>query len=217
MNISIPIDSIHLNGILTIPEKAKSIVIFAHGSGSSRLSPRNNQVAQYLNQVKIATLLFDLLTEQEESIDIYTREYRFDIPLLADRLVKVTQWFLKQSDYKKLCIGYWGSSTGAAAALIAAAVLKQKIKAIVSRGGRPDLAGEYLSEVISPTLLIVGSLDSQVIELNKQAIKKMIGHSELKLVSGATHLFEEPGTFNIMIGLAKDFFIKHLNDQHMRE
>lgn len=210
MDISIPIDTIQLNGILTIPKKAKSIVLFAHGSGSSRFSTRNNQVARALNQVNIATLLFDLLTKQEESVDIYTREYRFDIPMLADRLVKVTKWLLNDPSYNKLAIGYWGSSTGAAAALIAAAIHKEKIKAVVSRGGRPDLADDYLSQVVSPTLLIVGSLDTEVIELNRQAKMQMTAPTELVLVPGATHLFEEPGTLEEMTELARDFFIKHL-------
>ncbi len=210
MDITIPIDSIQLNGILTLPKGAQSIVIFAHGSGSSRFSKRNNQVAQVLNQANIATLLFDLLTGEEESIDVYTREFRFDIPRLAERLIKVTDWILANPSYQNMAIGYWGSSTGAAAALIAAAIHKNKIKAVVSRGGRPDLAGDYLSKVVSPTLLIVGSLDTEVIELNKQAMSKMTIDSELQLVPGATHLFEEPGTLEKMIKLAKHFFIQHL-------
>lgn len=184
----IELDDVRLKGILTIPQGAKGIVIFSHGSGSSRLSPRNNFVAEVLNSQKLATLLFDLLTVEEDRI----YENRFNIDLLTERLVKVTKWIKKNPITKHLKIAYFGASTGAASALKAAAVLKDIVKAVVSRGGRPDLAMETLAEVVSPTLLIVGGRDTVVIELNKEAYMRLQCEKKLEIVPGASHLFEEP-------------------------
>lgn len=200
--IQIPIDSIKLEGILAIPKGAKGLVIFVHGAGSSRLSPRNNFVAGEIQKVGLGTLLFDLLTEEED--EIY--ENRFDIPLLADRLNAVTDWIKKQSDTKGLNIGYFGSSTGAAAAIIGAADIGPEIKAVVSRGGRPDLAGKALPKIKSPTLLIVGGDDDVVIGLNEEAFEQMGCKKELKIIPGATHLFEEPGTLEEVARLASEWF-----------
>ncbi|WP_133130597.1 dienelactone hydrolase family protein [Legionella yabuuchiae] len=197
-----------LDGFLLIPEQPKGIVLFVHGSGSSRFSSRNQYVANYLNQSNLATLLFDLLTPDEEAVDVYTREYRFDIGLLATRLIEVTKW--SHSQFPNLNIGYFGSSTGGAAALMAAAYQKEEVKAIVSRSGRPDLAGEYLPTVETPTLLIVGELDDVVIDLNKQAMSQMHCGNKLEIVPGATHLFEEPGTLDEVAKLTKNWFLKHL-------
>jgi fermentation-respiration switch protein FrsA (DUF1100 family) len=199
-----------LRGNLTVPEKSTGIVIFAHGSGSGRFSSRNREVAKALNEKNLATLLFDLLTETEEDVDNVTAQYRFDIPLLAQRLVGVTDWVTENSNLKNLNIGYFGASTGAGAALIAAAERSKIIRAVVSRGGRPDLAGAYLLKVLAPTLFIIGSLDLQVIELNKQAQVQMKTLTELVLVTGATHLFEEPGTLDQVVKLACDWFLKYL-------
>ncbi len=209
--ISIPIDSTILKGNLDIPEGARAIVIFAHGSGSSRFSPRNRYVAEVLIKAGLATLLFDLLTEDEERIDMFTAEYRFNIELLADRLIKVTDWITKNNATKDLRVGYFGASTGAAAALIAAA-RPEAIRTVVSRGGRPDLAESALPKVNVPTLLIVGGYDEPVIELNEDALRKIpdTTEKELKIVPGATHLFEEPGKLEEVSNLAKDWFIKHL-------
>ena len=207
--ISINFDSLTLFGNLTIPEKTTGLVLFAHGSGSSRFSPRNNFVAQVLNNANIATLLIDLLTEQEEKIDIITRELRFDIPMLAGRVVATTQWVKNQKNLKDFSLGYFGSSTGAAAALIAAAKVPD-IKAVVSRGGRPDLALEYLPEVKAATLLIVGGLDHQVITMNETALKALQCEKKLEIVPGATHLFEEPGKLEEVAQLAAEWFEKYL-------
>jgi putative phosphoribosyl transferase len=209
-DINIPIDAIHLNGILQIPSYAKSIVLFAHGSGSSRLSVRNQHVARLLNQANIATLLFDLLTPNEDEIDEVNREHRFNIELLASRLVSATDWLLRQPETQHLTIGYFGASTGAGAALQAAAQRQDIVKAVVSRGGRPDLAGKLLTRVKAPTLLIVGSLDTAVIAMNQTAMQAMSGIKKLEIISGATHLFEEPGTLDEAARLAKDWFIKFL-------
>jgi putative phosphoribosyl transferase len=204
-------DAIELRGNLTIPDLAKGLVIFAHGSGSSRLSPRNQFVAKVLVENQLATLLLDLLTPQEEVIDLQTREFRFDIPLLAQRLIGATEWARKNSETSHLSSGYFGSSTGSAAALIAAASEKEKIFAVVSRGGRPDLASRVLHQVTAPTLLIVGGNDYDVIEMNKGALDMLKVEKELQIVPGATHLFEETGTLEIVAGLASDWFMKHLN------
>ncbi len=204
--IQIPINSIQLEGMLAIPDGAKGLVIFVHGAGSSRLSPRNNFVAEELQKVGLGTLLFDLLTEEED--EIY--ENRFDIPLLADRLNAVTEWIKKQKEVKNLNIGYFGASTGAAAAIIGAADIGPDIKAVVSRGGRPDLAGDSLPKIQSPTLLIVGGDDDEVIGLNQEAYDMMNCKKELKIVPGATHLFEEPGTLEEAAGLAAEWFKKYL-------
>lgn len=211
--IRIPIGSINLEGNLDIPAGAKGIVIFVHGSGSSRHSPRNQYVAKELQKEGLATLLFDLLTAQEERIDMLTRELRFDIDLLSKRLISVTSWVLNQPEIKELNLGYFGASTGAAAALIAAKVHSDNIKAVVSRGGRPDLAENSLMYVKAPTLLIVGGRDPQVIELNQWALDRMkMPEKELKIVPGATHLFEEKGTLEEVARLAGEWFRRHLSE-----
>jgi putative phosphoribosyl transferase len=209
--VKIPSGKATINGSLTIPPKAKGIVLFAHGSGSSRFSPRNTRVAREINAAGIATLLIDLLTEEEEEIDISTGEFRFNIDLLAQRLIHATEWLTKNPDTKNLAVGYFGASTGAAAALIAAAKLPEQVKAIVSRGGRPDLAGKYLSNVKAPALLIVGGYDIEVLELNREALKQMTSQKKLVVVPGATHLFEEPGKLEEVSRLAIDWFSKHLS------
>jgi len=211
--IEINLEGKILRGLLHVPEECTGIVIFAHGSGSSRLSPRNQYVASCFSEAGMATLLFDLLTEDEEAVDIVTREYRFDIAMMGERLVEVTHWVQGQKKLKDLKIGYIGSSTGAAAALIAASEegLRDKIKAVVSRGGRPDLANRALEEVKAPTLMIVGSLDTQVIELNKEAQKRMTHNkNHLKLIEGATHLFEEAGTLEEAAKVATEWFKTYL-------
>lgn len=204
--IQIPVDEIILTGDLSIPAQAKGIVVFAHGSGSSRHSSRNQQVAQTLQQAGFATLLFDLLTVEED------RDFnkRFDIDLLTERLVKVTDWLEAEERTAELSVGYFGASTGAAATLKAAAQLKDLIKAVVSRGGRPDLAEPLLPQVISPTLLIVGSLDHQVIELNQKAYESLRSEREIRIVEGATHLFEEPGKLEEVAAMAVEWFNKYL-------
>ena len=199
-----------LPGDLDIPENANALVLFAHGSGSSRHSPRNQFVARTLNDVGLATLLFDLLTQEEEAIDTQTRELRFNIHLLAERLVHATKWAKQQEETSDLGIAYFGSSTGGAAALVAAVDLSQDIGAVVSRGGRPDLAGEALPKVKAPTLLIVGGNDDIVIELNEQARDRMRCEVKLEIVPGATHLFEEAGALEQVAKLANDWFLLHL-------
>lgn len=203
-DLDIPLRSVTLHGNLNLPDKTHSLVIFAHGSGSSRLSPRNRYVAEILNTAGIATLLFDLLTEAEDT----RYENRFNIDLLAERLVEVTRWCKKQSWCKQLSIGYFGASTGAAAALQASTMLTN-IAAIVSRGGRPDLA-HNLDKVTVPTLLIVGGYDTQVIELNQQAYAQLKCIKKLEIVSGATHLFEESGTLEKVAELAKEWLVENL-------
>ena len=209
--IAIPIDAVRLMGSLTTPDGASGIVVFAHGSGSSRFSPRNRFVAGTLNDAGLATLLFDLLTEEEEAVDMITAELRFDIGLLADRLVEVIDWLATYEETRHLKIGCFGASTGAAAALIAAA-RKDTVVAVVSRGGRPDLAERALSQVTAPTLLIVGGYDEFVIQLNEQALKNMPPSKDNKLVivPRASHLFEEPGALEEVASLARDWFVKHL-------
>ena len=210
--VRIPANSIVLEGNLVIPEGAQGIVIFAHGSGSSRHSSRNKYVAQELQKEGFGTLLFDLLTSEEERIDMVTAHLRFDIDLLANRLVDVTNWLLSNSVTKNLKIGYFGASTGAAAALIAAKEESSNvIKAIVSRGGRPDLAEKALPEVKAPTLLIVGGNDFQVIEMNQWALERLnVKDKKLKIVPGATHLFEESGTLEEVAYLAREWFKRYL-------
>lgn len=200
-----------LRGILNIPEKAKGIVLFAHGSGSGRLSPRNQYVAKKLQQANLATLLMDLLTPEEERIDDLTRQFRFDIELLAQRLIGCVEWLSSQKETSKLLVGYFGASTGAGAALMAAAEQGDKIKAVVSRGGRPDLAIDSLGEVTAPTLLIVGGNDFAVIEMNQRALEALQVKKRLEIVPGATHLFEEPGTLEVVANLASKWFVDHLN------
>jgi putative phosphoribosyl transferase len=199
-----------LSGNLTIPENAMALVLFAHGSGSSRHSPRNQSVARTLNRTGLGTLLFDLLTPEEEALDIYTREHRFNIGLLAERLVHTTKWARQQEETRDLRIGYFGSSTGGAAALVAAAELPQDVGAVVSRGGRPDLAGDALPKVQAPTLLIVGGNDNIVIELNEMARDQMRCEVKLEIVPGATHLFEEPDALERVAKLASDWFSLHI-------
>ena len=209
-DIQIPAGRATLDGNLTIVAQTKGLVLFAHGSGSSRHSPRNQFVARTLNDAGLATLLFDLLTPEEESVDLYTREHRFDIKLLAERLVHATKWARKEKETRDLRIGYFGSSTGGGAALVAAAELPDDIGAVVSRGGRPDLAGDALPKVEAPTLLIVGGDDHVVIELNEQARAQMKCECKIEIVPGATHLFEEPGALEQVAKLASEWFLLHI-------
>jgi pimeloyl-ACP methyl ester carboxylesterase len=208
--VQVPAGTVTLDGNLTLPEYAQAIVLFAHGSGSSRHSPRNRYVARVLNEAKLATLLIDLLTLHEEVIDTRTAHLRFDIDLLAERLVDATDWLTQFPDTKHLPIGYFGASTGAAAALAAAAVRPDVVGAVVSRGGRPDLAGSALPRVRAPTLLIVGGDDRQVIELNRAAIAQLRCEKQLVIVPAATHLFEEPGALDEVARLARDWFQRYL-------
>jgi pimeloyl-ACP methyl ester carboxylesterase len=202
--------NVQVQGDLRIPSAAEGIVVFAHGSGSGRHSPRNQFVADVLVSTGLATLLIDLLTEDEEIIDRRTAELRFDIPLLAERLGGVTDWLAGDPSTAGLSIGYFGASTGAAAALIAAAERPQLVRAIVSRGGRPDLAGPVLRRVTQPTLLIVGGEDDVVIHLNRQALQELGGIKQLVIVPGATHLFEEPGALEQVAALASEWFRRYL-------
>jgi len=199
-----------LSGTLTVPENTDALVLFAHGSGSSRQSPRNQFVARTLNDAGLATLLFDLLTPDEEATDIQTREHRFNIGLLAERLVYATKWAKQQNQTRDLRIGYFGSSTGGGAALVAAAEIPQDVGGVVSRGGRPDLAGDALAKVQAPTLLIVGGNDDIVVELNEMARDQMRCEVKLEIVAGATHLFEEPGALAKVAKLASDWFVNHI-------
>jgi len=207
--VSIAVDDVRLNGLLNVPADARGIVLFAHGSGSSRLSPRNTYVASRLRENGLATLLFDLLTAGEERIDVETGRLRFDIPLLTARLVVATLWVQAQGQLHHLPLGYFGASTGAAAALSAAARLPS-VGAVVSRGGRPDLAGAALAEVRSPTLLIVGGDDFQVLHLNRQALAQLHCEAHLEIVPHATHLFEEAGALEQVAALAAQWFARHL-------
>jgi len=208
--VQIPTGRAMLSGSLTISNNLIALVLFAHGSGSSRHSPRNQFVARTLNRAGLGTLLFDLLTPEEEALDIYTREHRFNISLLAERLVHATKWATQQEQTRDLRIGYFGSSTGGGAALVAAAELPQEVGAVVSRGGRPDLAGEALSKVRAPTLLIVGGNDDVVIELNEMARDQMRCEVKLEMIPGATHLFEEPGALEKVAKLASDWFVNKI-------
>jgi putative phosphoribosyl transferase len=204
--VHIPAESVVLEGVLDVPQDAHAVVIFAHGSGSSRHSKRNRYVAQVLREDSLATLLFDLLTKEEDLI----YENRFDIPLLAKRLASVTRWIKKQPQTRNLRIGYFGASTGAAAALVAVAEPNSEVDAIVSRGGRPDLAEKYLHLVTAPTLFIVGGDDYIVIQLNQQAYNFLRIEKELRIIPGASHLFEEPGALEQVAHLAAEWFDKHL-------
>ena len=199
-----------LSGSLTIRENSEGLVLFAHGSGSSRHSPRNQFVASTLNRAGLGTLLFDLLTPEEEALDIHTREHRFNISLLAQRLVHATKWIRQQEQMRNLRIGYFGSSTGGAAALVAAAELPEDASAVVSRGGRPDLAGDALPKVQAPTLLMVGGDDDVVIELNEMARDQMRCEVKLEIIPGATHLFEEPGALEQVAKLASAWFVNKI-------
>jgi pimeloyl-ACP methyl ester carboxylesterase len=202
--------AVTLEGDLSLPAGACGVVLFAHGSGSSRHSSRNRHVAALLNEAKLATLLIDLLTPDEEAIDLRTAHLRFDIGLLAKRLIGATDWLLQQPDTRHLRIGCFGASTGAAAALVAAAERPEAVGAVVSRGGRPDLAGPALARVRAPTLLIVGGNDFEVIELNRAAYEELRCEKQLVIVPGATHLFEEPGALDEVARLAREWFERHL-------
>ncbi len=212
-HVQIPTARVKLTGDLVVPKAASGIVVFAHGSGSSRLSPRNRAVARELVHDGFATLLFDLLTREEEASERYTRHRRFDIPLLADRLIGAIEWVQRQAAIAELPTGLFGASTGAAAALIAAARLPV-VEAVVSRGGRPDLADEELEHVRCPTLLIVGEDDRDVLELNRRAAARMTAEVEISVVPGATHLFEEPGALDDVTDAASAFFQRHLGRTH---
>ncbi len=209
-DVRIPINKIHLEGNLYIPKGAKGIVLFAHGSGSSRFSSRNRYVAKVLQKAGIATLLFDLFSPGEEKIDSVTRELRFNIDLLTQRLLAVTRWVKQNKETQGLSIGYFGASTGAAAALVTAAKIVEGIRAVVSRGGRVDLAQEALSNIKAPTLFIVGENDDVVITLNQKALKMLTCKNKLVIVPGATHLFEEPGALEYVAVLARDWFREYL-------
>ena len=207
--IRIPVGDVIVEGNLSLFKNAQGIVVFVHGS-SSRFSSRNQYVARYFNNQKIGTLLFDLLTSKEEEIDLVTAEYRFNIDLLAPRLVGVTEWLRTESETKSFKLGYFGASTGAAAALIAAAELPASVAAVVSRGGRPDLAGDYLARVKAPTLLLVGGWDTEIIELNRIAQSQMTNLNKLEIISEATHLFEEPGKLGEVARLSAQWFMHYL-------
>lgn len=208
--VEIQLDSILLEGNLSIPPDSIGIVLFVHGSGSSRKSPRNRFVARELNKKRLATLLFDLLTVKEEEVDMQTGHLRFDISLLSKRLLGVTDWLSRHSLASGLGIGYFGASTGAAAALVAAAKIPQTVKAIVSRGGRPDLAGSSLDQVKCPTLLLVGGYDDVVIDLSKHALSQLKSEKKLVIIPEATHLFEEPGKLELVAQHAGNWFVKYL-------
>jgi dienelactone hydrolase len=199
-----------VEGNLTVPQSASGLVVFAHGSGSSRYSPRNQFVARVLNMAGLGTLLFDLLTPEEEIVDLRTREHRFNIEPLAVRLAHATKWANEDKRTRGLRIGYFGSSTGGGAALVAEAELPGAVGAVVSRGGRPDLAGDSLPKVRAPTLLIVGGQDPIVMDLNEQARAQMRCEVKVEIIPGATHLFEEAGTLERVAELASDWFVKHL-------
>jgi putative phosphoribosyl transferase len=216
--VQIPVDSVSLSGDITIPEGNKGVVLFAHGSGSGRKSPRNRYVARVLQDAGLGTLLFDLLTQEEEIVDAQTRHLRFDIVMLSKRMVSVTDWFVQNRAMSStLSIGYFGASTGTAAALVAAAKRTDKVKAVVSRGGRPDLADAYLGQIRAPTLLIVGGYDIPVIQMNQEAFDKLKQLSpekdekKLVIVPEATHLFEEPGKLELVAQLATKWFARLLS------
>jgi putative phosphoribosyl transferase len=214
--VRIPIQRVELEGKLNLPDKVLGLVLFAHGSGSSRLSPRNQFVARTLAQSGIGTLLFDLLTEAEEASEASTRHLRFNIGFLSSRLLGATRWALDRATTSDINIGYFGSSTGAAAALVAAAHLGERVSAVVSRGGRPDLAEEALERVSAPTLLIVGGADRDVLSLNEQAYERLNGEKALRIVSGATHLFEEEGALEKVANMASEWFANHLQPMARR-
>jgi putative phosphoribosyl transferase len=208
--VRIEVTGASLNGDVTVPEGAHGLVVFVHGSGSSRWSPRNRAVADCLVRAQLGTLLLDLLTEPEERTDAVTAEFRFDIPLLAERTTGVVDWIAVSPALRSLPLGRFGASTGAAAALMAAADRGQLVRAVVSRGGRPDLAGSALERVVAPTLLIVGGRDDAVLELNSEAYDRLGGVRDLEIVEGATHLFEEPGALDKVSHLAAAWFLEYL-------
>jgi putative phosphoribosyl transferase len=206
--VTVAMDSVRLVGDLSVPTAAKGAVLFAHGSGSSRRSPRNRYVADVLNEGGLATLLIDLLTEDEQQVDLQTAHLRFDIPFLSRRLEVITDWLANHPEMRDLNIGHFGASTGAAAALMAAADLPHRVCAVVSRGGRPDLAGAALARVEAPTLLIVGGADTVVLDLNRKAMELMRCEKQLQIITGAGHLFEEPGALKKVAALARDWFLE---------
>jgi alpha-beta hydrolase superfamily lysophospholipase len=210
-DVFIRLDAHGMAGELTVPRRAQGVVVFAHGSGSSRFSPRNRYVASVLQHAGLGTLLLDLLTADEALADAKTGSFRFDIDLLAKRLMTTTTWLIKQPDTARLPIGYFGASTGAAAALVAAAAPPTRIQAVVSRGGRPDLAWSALPSVEAPTLLIVGGDDPTVLTLNRQALARLRCPKRLDIIPGASHLFEEPGALEQVARLAADWFREHLH------
>jgi len=210
-DVRIAMEPITLEGNLAVPLDARGIVVFAHGSGSSRFSPRNRFVSTYLQSEGLATLLCDLLTREEEEIDRHTGSLRFDIDLLAGRLSGITRWVVSQRETRHLAVGYFGASTGAAAALIAETLNPGVVHAVVSRGGRPDLAGQALGQVRAPTLLIVGGNDHQVILINRQALELLTAKKQMVIVPGATHLFEEPGALQAVARFSSQWFRKYLD------
>lgn len=209
-SVQVPSGPISLEGHLSVPENARGVVLFAHGSGSSRHSPRNRYVAETLNEAGLATLLADLLTRDEEAEDSRLEHLRFNIDFLAERVIDATEWIAQSLDIHDLKVGYFGASTGAAAALVAAAELGEAISAVVSRGGRPDLAGAALPNVKAPALLIVGGNDLPVIDMNRGALEKLAGEKKLEIVPGATHLFEEAGALEEVAQLAREWFTHYL-------
>ncbi|HET9235621.1 MAG TPA: dienelactone hydrolase family protein [Oligoflexus sp.] len=214
-SVKVERSGIILHGFLECPAQARGMVLFAHGSGSGRMSPRNQRVARYLNERGLATLLLDLLTDDEEDLDHKTGELRFNIGFLARRLLLATDWIQHHPLGQNLGLGYFGASTGAAAALVAAAIQPEVIQAVVSRGGRPDLAAPYLESVRSPTLLIVGSLDHPVVDMNREAMEHMKkAPCTMEIVPGATHLFEEPGTLARVAELSAEWFTQYLHRRH---
>jgi putative phosphoribosyl transferase len=210
MTVRVPAGPVELEGALSVPDGASGVVLFAHGSGSSRHSPRNRRVAQLLRERGLATLLVDLLTSDEEEVDLRTRRLRFDVGLLAQRLSGATDWLRRNPQTRDLRVGYFGASTGAGAALMAAAERPEEVGAVVSRGGRPDLAGDTLPLVRAPTLLIVGGEDEQVIRLNEEALARLRAEKRLEIVPGAGHLFEEPGALDEVARLAAGWLARHL-------
>jgi dienelactone hydrolase len=214
--IRVQVAGAELEGELALPAQAPGLVLFAHGSGSSRHSPRNQYVAGVLRQAGVGTLLFDLLTAEEERAEALTRHLRFNIELLADRLVGVTRWALNQAAMRDSSIGFFGASTGAAAALVAGAELGESAAAVVSRGGRPDLAGNALERVRAPTLLVVGGEDRSVIQLNEEAYSRLHCEKALRIVPGASHLFQEPGTLESVARMATEWFSEHFATFHSR-
>jgi putative phosphoribosyl transferase len=208
--VTVTVDSIPLEGDLSLPTAARGAVMFAHGSGSSRHSPRNRYVADVLNEGGLATLLMDLLTADEQQVDLQTAMLRFDIPFLARRLEAITKWLASYPEVRHLKLGHFGASTGAAAALVAAAELPRLVQAVVSRGGRPDLAGAALARVEAPTLLMVGSADPVVLDLNRKAMELMQCEKQLQIIPGAGHLFGEPGALKKASVLARDWFLEKL-------
>ena len=211
--VVVPANTVNLEGSLDVPRGARGAVLFAHGSGSSRFSSRNRYVAQVLREAGLATLLLDLLSSAEEQVDLVTRHLRFDIPLLASRLVNAIDWMAVNDSTSALPVGLFGASTGGGAALVAAAARPRRVSAVVSRGGRPDLAGAALPDVQAPTLLLVGERDEVVIDLNEKARAQMTAHVELVVIPGATHLFEEPGTLERVASQARDWFARYLAPQ----